>query len=675
MARARAFLDLWRGMLDDDAAPDVDAACLFVSSPARPFFPTQCPATKADSEQDHVFHIPTPMMDLLSNPLADAPFSAMATQGYIQTTLIWVVYAIAVVLLLAIASLFVYLYQAHQERSAYVTIVCIFTITCLLATVLLLPVDVALVSSTTSSKLGRRKEWATQDKVDNITHTLRIVYYLLYSLDALLCLLVIPFTYFWYEEYDEVAQDEGSQTFASRFWAAAKYTVVFVLLCVALFLVGFFVPVARHRKGAHFDLDFFKNLLSENHGERALTFALGLLITIGVIIYCFYTAAGLALLPLTLIKSAPGISAPALNQSSTAQLESNQERQRQLEGRAQGNPDGLSSKDQRELDALVREERTLRRHQRLAQESSGENQNFFYKVWLKLGAILRPIKLILGLLLVVVVLLIWVSMLITGIDKAKNSICKKHCGHLLGHINIFNPVNWVLVQTAKVFPIDYIIFLLITMLFFTASVIGIATIGIRVFWITVFRIRKAHTSPQALLIATVMLTLMTLATNYSIAMLVAPQYATFGPQTFCDHPIHPGGQPDCSNHRNHIIACTETTKNSAARNVCTPSVASTFLNRITVNFPFLGEVDFWAQFAFMGIFLLAFILLLFRTPKLSDPDEEEDAIDEEEEGLLASTGRRFGATWQDITGRVSQDGRKGQPSRRDMRDEGAEVND
>lgn len=594
----------------------------------------------------------------------------MASQGYVQVTLIWVVYAIAVVLLLAIASLFVYLYQTHRDRSAYVTTVCIFTITCLLATVLLLPVDVALVSSTTSSKDGVRKDWATQEKVDQITYTLKIVYYLLYSLDAILCLLVIPFTYFWYEEYDEVAEEEGSQTFASRFWAAFKYTVVFVVLCVALFLVGFFVPVAKHRKGAHFDLDFFKNLLAENHGERALTFALGLLITIGILIYCFYTAAGLALLPLTLIKSAPSISAPALSESTAAQLESNLERQRQLEGRAQGNASGLSSKDQRELDALVREERTLRRHQRIAEENSGQNQNFFWRVWLKVGAILRPIKLILGLLLVVIVLLIFASMLITAIDKAKNSVCKKHCGYLLGHINIFQPVNWVLVQSAKVFPIDYVIFLLITMLFFSASVIGIATIGIRLLWITIFRIRKAHTSPQALLIATVMLTLMTLGTNYAIAMLVAPQYATFGPQTFCDHPLrHPGEQPDCTNHRQHIIPCTETTENSAAKNVCTPSVASTFLNRVTVNFPFFGVVDFWAQFAFMAVFLIAFVLLLFRTPKLSDSDMEEDAIEEEEEGLLASTGRRFGATWQDITGRVNHDGRKAQQGNQGLRDD------
>lgn len=579
---------------------------------------------------------------------------AMATQGYIQITLIWVVYAVAVALLLGIASLFVYLYQTHRDRSVYVTVVCIFTITCLLATILLLPVDVALVSSTTSSKLGQRKDWATQDKVDNILKTLKIVYYVLYSVDALLCLIVVPFTYFWYEEYDEVAAEEGGQTFGSRIWGAAKYTIIFVILCVAIFLVGFFVPVAKHQKGAHFDLDFFKNLLAENHGERALTFALGLLITVGTILYCFYTAAGLALLPITLIKSAPSVSAPALTATTESELESNRERQRQLEGRAQGNADGLSSKDQRELDALVREERTLRRRQRLANEASGEGQNFFYKVWIKLGAILRPIKLILGILMVVVVLLVFASMLVTGIDKAKNSICKRHCGYLLAHTNLFQPINFILVKTAKVFPIDYVIFLLITMLFFSASIIGIATIGIRLLWITIFRIRKAHTSPQALLMATVLLTLMTLAINYAIAMMVAPQYAAFGPQTFCDRqPRHPGEQPDCSEHKSKIIACTEISKNEAAKNVCTPSVASTFLNRIVVNFPFFGVVDFWAQFAFLGIFLIAFVLLLFRTPKLGEGDSDSDIIEEEEEGLIASTNRRLGATWEDITGRAS----------------------
>lgn len=182
----------------------------------------------------------------------------------IQSALIWVVYAIVLVLVVAIASVFVYIYQTPRDRSATVTIVCIITLTSLLATVLLLPVDVALVSSTTSSKLGRRKDWATGNRVDSIRYTLKIVYYTLYSLDALLCLIVAPFTYFWYEEYDEVATEEGNQTLASRFWGALKFTLAFIALVVILFLVGFFVPVAKDFKGGHYDLEFFKNILEEN---------------------------------------------------------------------------------------------------------------------------------------------------------------------------------------------------------------------------------------------------------------------------------------------------------------------------------------------------------------------------------------------------------------------------
>ena len=182
----------------------------------------------------------------------------------IQSTLIWIVYAIVISLLIGVASVFIYVYQAQRDRSAFVTTVCIFTLTALLATVLLLPVDVALVSSTTSSKLGRRNDWATQDEVDKITYSLTIVYYFLYTVDAALCLLVVPFTYFWYEEYDEIAQTDGTQSWGARFWGATKYTIVFVILAVVLFLVGFFVPVARNRHGPQFDFDYFRKLLTEN---------------------------------------------------------------------------------------------------------------------------------------------------------------------------------------------------------------------------------------------------------------------------------------------------------------------------------------------------------------------------------------------------------------------------
>ena len=506
------------------------------------------------------------------------------------------------VLLAAIASIFIYVYQSPRERAPSVTVVSIFTLTALLATVLLLPVDVALVSSTTSSKLGQRKEWATQQKVDDIVYTLKVLYYTLFSLDAILCLIVVPFTYFWYEEYDQVEAEEGHQTLGRRFWGAFKYTIGFILLVIILFIVGFFVPVAKDKKGANYDLDFFKHLLSENRGERALTFALGLLTTLGVLLYMLYTAAGLALLPVTFIKSAPSISAPSLTANTASDLEANRERQRQLEGRNEGREGGLSAKDRRELDALVREERTLQRRQRLAAEASGENQSVFMRTWTKIEAVLRPLKLLGGIIILIVAVVLWVSMLLTGIDKAKNSICKSHCGYILGHINIPNPINWILVNSAKVFPIDYVIFLLLTLLLFSGSVVGIGVVGIRFLWLRIFQIRKGHTSPQAMLVATVMLTLIALAINYALAMMVAPQYSHYGPQTYCDHePSKHGGQPDCTDHPNHIKPCQEKPESqAAAKNVCTPSVASTFLDRVTVNYSFFGGIQFWAQFVFLG---------------------------------------------------------------------------
>ena len=315
----------------------------------------------------------------------------------------------------------------------------------------------------------------------------------------------------------------------------------------------------------------------------------------------------MALLPVALIKSAPSFSSPALAANTASQLEQNRERQRQLERRNDGRQDGLDARDRRELESLIREERTLARRERLAEEASGKYNSWPVQLWVKICAVFRPLKLVGGFLLVVLAVLIWTAMLITGIDKAKNSICKAGCGYILGHINIFQPVNWLLVKSARIFPIDYVIFLLLVLFFFCSSVVGLATVGIRFLWVDLFKIRNGHTSPQALLMATVILTLTVLAINYSITMIVAPQYSTFGAQTYCDvAPVYAEKQPDCTQSLKLVRSCSETAENPSAKHVCTPSIASTFINRLTVNFPFFGVLDFWAQFAFLGkhIFLI-----------------------------------------------------------------------
>ena len=180
----------------------------------------------------------------------------------LQTSLIWAAYAIVIAILVAVASVFIYVYHTPRDRFPSVILTCVVAVATLLATVLLVPVDVALVSSTIDPALGRRQDWATQSEVDRILLCLKVAYYFLYSLDALLCLIVIPFIYFWYEEYDEVTSEREQQPLGQRFWAAFRYTVSFLAIVVVLFLVGFFVPVAKDEDGG--GLDYFKNLLTES---------------------------------------------------------------------------------------------------------------------------------------------------------------------------------------------------------------------------------------------------------------------------------------------------------------------------------------------------------------------------------------------------------------------------
>ncbi|KAF3929816.1 hypothetical protein AA313_de0204107 [Arthrobotrys entomopaga] len=550
----------------------------------------------------------------------------------LQTSLIWVTGLIALAILIVVSITFVAVYSSPRDRSLFVSVVTVLSLTSLLATVCLLPLDIALVSSTTDNTTGEKKKWADPDTVNNILLSLKVVYYILYSLDAILCVLVIPFAYFWYEEWDI------DSTAGSRIRGAFKYTTGFVCLLLVLFLVGFFVPVAAQRHGGeHYDLDFFKRLLLENRGERALTFIVGVLLCLGTMIYVVYTGPGLALFPVSLIKSIPAISITSAEEARDA-LAINRERQRIIEAKNAGGS-SLSPKDKKELDSLRREERTLARKQRLAEEGGSK--------WvLKIQAALRPFKLLLGLLLLAISTLLVASI----IDKIKYSQCGAKCGYILTDVNIFNPINWIFVKASKVFPIDYIIILLLVLFLFVSTVVGLAFIGIRFLWIVIFKIRSGHTKPQALLMGTTLLTLSVLAINYGLTMFVAPQYAHFGGQKYCTWPMNePGVVRDCTTHPDHLIPCSAGAKGPAA-SVCTPTVVSTFINRITLNYPFFGVFAFWSQFAFMGLFFITMLTALVRTPKMNFEEQLADEDEEEEESLLGATGSRFRGAWDDVRG-------------------------
>lgn len=175
--------------------------------------------------------------------------------------------------------------------------------------------------------------------------------------------------------------------------------------------------------------------------------------------------------------------------------------------------------------------------------------------------------------------------------------------------------------------------------------------------VTFFRVHKGRTRPQGLLLSTVLLTLTVLAINYSLPMIIAPQYGHYGGQLFCSRNFSSRGHVSagCTNHPEFLQPCTE----KSNINICTPTVVSTFINRVTLNFPFFGAFAFWAQFAFLGVFIVTTLTSLIRTPKGAGIDDAEDefAEEEEEESLLGASRRRLDVAWEDIrNGSVSSIG-------------------
>ena len=52
-----------------------------------------------------------------------------------------------------------------------------------------------------------------------------------------------------------------------------------------------------------------------------------------------------------------------------------------------------------------------------------------------------------------------------------------------------NPIDWILVQSSKIFPLDYIVFLCLVFYVFICVLYGIIRLGIKILCFTVFYLR------------------------------------------------------------------------------------------------------------------------------------------------------------------------------------------
>jgi len=465
---------------------------------------------------------------------------------------------------------------------------------------------------------------------------------------AVLAFVGIPFSYFYVED----SEDDDLTTMKSRScmdksWSAAKNTLVFVAVIAILILVAlFYKPVAQTAKESPKDVDvWIHSLVNEWRAgalERGLVLVVGCMIVFGLLNLAFYTAYGIATLPVQLMRTDPALEDAQIEEDYTKV-----ERQQKialLQARIKDptTNERMKQKCMTELDRLETEERlAAKRMQRLSEMTS----DWTYRVW----EYLYPIRCLIGLVLGVASFLIVITQTISLLDMWLNSLCGLKCGFVMDTPSFFNPLDKLIVYLSKYFPLDSVALACIAGYLLFATVYGIVRLGIRFALWHVFSIRPKRTWPQALLLLSLFLMLTLLAITVQVVALL-PQYSVFGSQTFVDAAT------------NQRVPCRQSHTQTRATEgdaidlaPCTATQISMQVHRLTVAYPIFSLLFFVGHWLFV---LMAVSTFLYKTCTQRGATSDEirsglaaydDVSDDDERASL--TGKRSngkGVEWKRV---------------------------
>ncbi|KAM9803904.1 lysosomal cobalamin transport escort protein LMBD1 [Neosynchiropus ocellatus] len=506
----------------------------------------------------------------------------MAAQTMIsESALGWSIFTFILLVILAFCWIYIRKFQSRQESEVISTITAICALAIALITSALLPVDIFLVSFMKYPN-GTYKEWAASNVTrGHIEDTVLYGYYTLYSIILFCVFLWIPFVYFFYEERD----DENVNT-CSQVKNALKYTIGFAVVCVALLVIGAFVPLqpppGRNATQWEKVQEIFEELGS-SHGLPALSFSISSLTLIGMLAVITYTAYGMSVLPLNLIKGTRSVAYERLE--NTEDIDEVEHQIDELKSKCKdGRP--LSSRDRNNLQELEGKLQVLKRrgrHLEIAERNCCS----------KFGRALRPFKIVLGVFFILVALLLTVALFISNLDKALHS-AGISTGFIVFGTNLTNPLNELLLVLQPVFPLDYILITVITVYFVLTSMAGIRNMGIWFFWIRLYKIRPKRTRPQALLFLCMILLLIVLHTSYMIYSL-APQYVMYGSQKYLVQ------QPSSGNS---TFSVTKNCDADAPEDECIVTRSYLFLHK----FWFFSTIYYFGNWAFIAVFLIGLVV-------------------------------------------------------------------
>lgn len=526
----------------------------------------------------------------------------------------WLVLAASVfgLLLLSYAVYHYFVDPKETYTLAMVAVVLSFSVGVLCA--MLVPVDIYIISEG-----GIRSESLHMTFSQNHVRT---GYLVLFASLLFLTFCLVPHAYFFGEERGDSEFDAKSEK--NSCWVAMRSTLGF------LGFISFLLVLSLNFRPGHTEtLDkvwesqdkaarWVGDLLDAEHsGLNAISFAIACLTLVGVFLWAFYTAYGMATMPFAWLRGKQSVAEQRLFlEQSIADV---QEKHRAIQIRYPCREDGsldlskMKAVDRKELTRLQREQKTLVQQNYKLQESEQKAGLVLPRVLL----CLVPFRWAIGACMLSISILVVASLFLTMTDRLLHSDCGWGCGYTLKERSIFNPADDIFLFFSRAFPLDFIFLGGIVLYIFAASVFGVISLGIRVLCFNVYELRTRRSAPQALLILCNVMSYILLALCMAL-LTIAPDYTTFGSQTVASDDGFKG-------------RCSLVQRESGS--TCQISVISVFFTRIAIAMPTFSVAYFVANWIFIAVFscMFAHCAMNQKRPLYMDDLPE---CEEEEVGLL-----------------------------------------
>ena len=286
-----------------------------------------------------------------------------------------------------------------------------------------------------------------------------ITYIVLYGLICFTLFCVLPFNYFLYDSRDDENEDGGGSI-----CSALISTLLLLIVPTAIVIVSLFTVNVKHES---------KNStlsgLFSNGGFKVISSLLSVLGGLGMLNLIIYTGFGMATYPIGLIRGLKDTKKEydensRRQMSNTAAINSLRSKRAYL-GR-------LSEEDEQLL-------RRLEARERDDQLKETIMRNHLSSWSYKLKFIIRPVQIVSGGLFLLISVLIIVSLIINNIDSLMHSTWAN--SYLLEKKTIFNPVDHLLTEANRVYPLDFIIYLAISWYLIFCTLSGVRNLGIGLF--------------------------------------------------------------------------------------------------------------------------------------------------------------------------------------------------